>query len=77
MFSVPTNTLVPAYMYVHVGTTVKLFIYKPGNLRLAALLLPSSEHNVLAVFAAFLAKQVQLPSLKEQCPDLENTQRAS
>lgn len=53
-----------------------LFVYKPENLRLAGLLLLSKGLGVLDVFAAFLAKQVQLPSLKEQHPDLENTQQA-
>lgn len=53
-----------------------LFVYKPENLRLADLLLLSQGLGVLDVFAAFLAKQVQLPSLKEQHPDLENTQQA-
>ena len=53
-----------------------MFVYKPENLILAALLLLLQGLGVLDVFAAFLAKQVQRPSLKEQHPDLENTQQA-
>ena len=50
-----------------------LFVYKPENLRLADLLLLSQGLGVLDVFAAFLAKQVQLPSRTRREVDEQNT----